>query len=229
MPKSKKRDMKGLTFSGGRGTRLIHKKGEKNWTFTSYPITPENPMPISTSSKNVVISIDLLQTLVNQVYCSSRTCNAQRDSQELSLEFSGVTCSRLTYHCKSCGHTNFAEDSVGIIPNVSKSYYFQKTIKSIKEKKETVATGGPTRVAWFEANIQLALSALLNGIGDSELETLTCVMNFPNPNCVEKQFHRIEKEILIPGLLELQDEVLLESIVEEAQIEMKKIGQSKEI
>jgi hypothetical protein len=203
MPKNRKRDMKGLTFSGGRGTRLIHKEGEKNWTFTSYPVTPENPMPISTSPKNVVISTDLLQTLVNQVYCTSKACNAQRGSQELSMEFSGVTCSRLTYHCKFCGHTNFAEDSVGMIPNASKSYFFQKTIKSIKEKEETVATGGPTRVAWFEANIQIALSALLNGIGGSELETLTCVMNFPNPNCMEKQFHRIEKDILISDLLEL--------------------------
>jgi hypothetical protein len=69
----------------------------------------------------------------------------------------------------------------------------------------------------------------LNGAGGSEVETLAAMMNFPNAKVIEKQNHQIEKDILIPSLIKLQQQVLMEAMIEEAVVEMKKIGVSGEV
>jgi hypothetical protein len=72
-------------------------------------------------------------------------------------------------------------------------------------------------VAGLEQNILLSLGTLLCGMGGSEYQKLSGVMNFPSVVSAETQFHRIEKDILIPAILELQAEV-----IEEALFELKK-------
>ena len=61
-------------------------------------------------------------------------------------------------------------------------------------------------------------------MGGSEYQKLSGVMNFPSVVSAETQFHRIEKDILIPAILELQAEV-----IEEALFELKKKEVNKEV
>ena len=202
---------------------MDQKKGEPKWEFDSLSITPEVP------SKNIIISSRLLSNLVQEIPCSNPECNGTKRLQNLKLEYTGVTCSRVTYDCAICGHSIFSKDDVGIVPDEAKSSFFNKKINSIQNKSNQESTGGPARTAWFQTNIQLALATVLNGTGGSELKTFASLLNLPNAASIENQFHRIEKDLIIPNALELQEESLNEALVEEGKLEMQKLGYSDEV
>ena len=227
MPNGTKKDLKALDFSGGKSGRML--KSGPSWNFPSVVVTPENPNPTSDAPKNVVVSTNLLQNIVSQIACSKRSCKGNKGSQSIVLQYSGVTCSSVSYVCLLCGTNSDVGDGSGFVPSDTKSSFYKKAIRTIKKDAIVTAHGGKTRVGWFQPNIQIALATLLNGVGGSEVETLAAMMNFPNAKVIEKQNHQIEKDILIPSLIKLQQQVLMEAMIEEAVVEMKKIGVSGEV
>lgn len=203
---------------------MIHHEEEDNWEWKQVchqVVTPEIPNPIG-PSPNFIIPSSLLQNIVNEVTCSKRGCKAGKGSQQISIDYSGVTCSSVKYHCLVCGHTPFNEKGTGLLPEEAKTSMFNHNVSSSRQESIEKANGGQVRIACLENNVRMALAMLMNGMGGSESERFAGIMNLPNVGSMSTQFHRIEKDLLIPALLELQEEVLEEALIEEAKLELMK-------
>ena len=72
------------------------------------------------------------------------------------------------------------------------------------------------------------MTTVLNGTGGTELKTFASLLNLPNAASIENQFHRIEKDLIIPTAIQLQEEALNEALIEEGKLEMQKLGYSDE-